>query len=199
MTYAVPRRPRVHPVKRLIGALRLDLSIAVRHLVLNVIAGSALVPRPARWLIYRAWGLDVRTMSVYSGTQITGSSLKVGARTFVNHDCYLDVDHGHIEIGEDCRLAPEVMVLTATHSLDENGHASPQFESHSTVIGNHVWIGARATILPGAVIEDGCVIAAGAVVTGRCAAGGMYGGVPARLIRQLNPTVQAQTELVLAR
>ncbi len=185
-------------MRRLLGGLRLDLSIAVRHLVLNVIAGSAFVPRPARWAIYRAWGLDVRTMSVYSGTQITGSGLSIGARTFVNHDCYLDVDHGRIEIGEDCRLAPEVMVLTATHSLDDNGHASPQFESRVTTIGNHVWIGARATILPGAMIEDGCVVAAGAVVTGRCTAGGLYGGVPARFIRQLNDPAQRHTELALA-
>ena len=81
-----------------------------------------------------------------------------------------------IEIGEDCHLAPQVMVLTATHGLDDDGHASREEEYLTTVIGDHVWIGARAIILPGAVVEDGCVVAAGAVVTGHCAAGGVYGG-----------------------
>ena len=171
-------------MRRLLDALRLDLSIAVRHLVLNVLAGSALVPRPLRWAVYRAARLDVRTMNVFSGTRITGRGLSIGARTFVNHQCYLDVARGHIEIGEDCHLAPQVMVLTATHGLDEDGHASREEEYLTTVIGDHVWIGARAIILPGAVVEDGCVVAAGAVVTGHCAAGGVYGGVPARLIRQ---------------
>jgi carbonic anhydrase/acetyltransferase-like protein (isoleucine patch superfamily) len=37
-------------------------------------------------------------------------------------------------------------------------------------------------ILPGAVIERGCTIAAGAVVRGHCLAGKTYGGVPARLL-----------------
>ncbi len=44
---------------------------------------------------------------------------------------------------------------------------------------DRVWIGARATILPGAVIEDDVIVASGAVVTGRCLSGGVYGGVPA--------------------
>ncbi|GAA3763606.1 hypothetical protein GCM10022240_14970 [Microbacterium kribbense] len=52
-------------------------------------------------------------------------------------------------------------------------------------VGNGVWIGAAALILPGAVIGSGTVIAAGAVVTGRCDENSLYGGVPARKIRDL--------------
>lgn len=48
------------------------------------------------------------------------------------------------------------------------------------------WIGANSTILPGTVIEKGCVIAAGSVVKGRCRQDALYAGVPAKVIRELN-------------
>jgi acetyltransferase-like isoleucine patch superfamily enzyme len=169
---------------RAVRALRLDASIAVRHLLLNAIAGSALVPRPLRHLIYRLCGLDVRTPNVFSGTRITGRDLHVGRGTFVNHECYLDTARGRIEIGRDCHLAPHVMVLTATHDLSGDGEVAREADYRVTRIGDRVWLGARAVVLPGAVIEDGCVVAAGAVVAGRCDAGGVYAGVPARRVRE---------------
>lgn len=169
---------------RLIGVLRLDLSIAWRHLLLGVLAGSALTPRPVRWAIYRAAGLDVRTPNVFSGVRITGRDLHIGAGTFVNHDCYLDVARGRIEIGADCHLAPQVMVLTATHDVAE-GRVDRVADYERTTIGDRVWLGARATVLPGAIIESDCVVAAGAVVTGRLDAGGVYAGVPARRVREV--------------
>jgi acetyltransferase-like isoleucine patch superfamily enzyme len=49
-----------------------------------------------------------------------------------------------------------------------------------------VWIGSRATILPGVRIGRGAVVAAGAVVTKDVAPDTMVGGVPARLVRDLD-------------
>lgn len=170
-------------ISRPLGALRLDLTIAVRHLVLGVLAGSALTPRALRWLIYRWAGLDVRTPNVFAGVRITGTELEIGSRTFVNHDCYLDVARGRIVIGEDCHLAPQVMVLTATHDVAD-GRVDRTATYATTTIGDRVWLGARATVLPGAVIEPDCVVAAGAVVTGRLESGGVYAGVPARRVRE---------------
>ncbi len=53
------------------------------------------------------------------------------------------------------------------------------------VIGNNVWIGAAATILPGVSIGDNAVIAAGAVVSRNVPADTMAAGVPARVLKQL--------------
>ena len=47
-------------------------------------------------------------------------------------------------------------------------------------------IGANSTILPGSIIEKGCVIAAGSVVKGTCKTNRLYAGVPAKEIRQLD-------------
>ncbi|MEI7055300.1 acyltransferase [Nocardioides sp. CCNWLW239] len=174
-------------VKALVRGLRLDLSIAVRHVVLNVVAGSAVVPRPVRQLIYRLAGIRAQTMNVFSGVRITGSDLELGKGTFVNHECYLDVAGGRIVIGENCHLAPQVMVMTATHDIS-SGKASREPTYATTTIGDEVWLGARSTVLPGVTIGEGCVVAAGAVVVGDCEPHGVYAGVPARRIKDLAPT-----------
>lgn len=172
------------PIVRALAALRLDLAIGLRHLLLATLAGAPLTPRPLRWVLYRAAGLDVRTPNVFAGVRITGSDLSIGRGTFVNHDCYLDVARGRVEIGEDCHLAPQVMVLTATHDLGEHG-ASRDARYATTRIGDRVWLGARVTVLPGAEVGPGCVVAAGAVVSGRLEPGGVYAGVPARRVREV--------------
>lgn len=173
-------------VRRVVNAVRLDVSMALRHLVLNVLAGAAVVPRPVRRLIYRAAGIQAGTMNVFSGVRITGSNLVLGADTFVNHECYLDVAQGRIEIGSGCHLAPQVMILTASHDL-VSGAASREAAYATTVIGDRVWLGARVTVLPGVTVADGCVVAAGAVVAADCEPNGLYAGVPARRIRDLAP------------
>ena len=55
----------------------------------------------------------------------------------------------------------------------------------TVTIGNGVWIGARAIILPGVTIGDRALVAAGAVVTRDVPADTLVGGNPARVIREL--------------
>ena len=76
------------------------------------------------------------------------------------------------------------MVLTAAHDF-ESGATSRQESYATTTIEDGVWIGARSVVLPGVRVGEGCVIAAGAVVAADCAPFGMYGGVPARRLRDL--------------
>lgn len=57
-------------------------------------------------------------------------------------------------------------------------------KSKPIIIGNHVWIGMRATILKGVTIGDGAIIAAGAVVTKDVPARCLVAGVPARVIKE---------------
>lgn len=168
--------------RRAVDAILQDLRIAGRHLVYTRIAGSSFTPRPVRYLVYRAMGLDVRTMNVFSGVRITGKDLHIGPDTFVNHDCYFEVGRGRIEIGERCHLGPQVMILTSSHELHEDGSVERLSTNATTSVGDRVWLGARTTLLPGATVESDCVVAAGAVVTGRCESGGIYGGVPAKRI-----------------
>ncbi|QYJ02979.1 acyltransferase [Nocardioides panacisoli] len=190
-------RPTTSLVSRLLAAAGLDLGIAVRHVVLNVVAGSVLLPRPLRRLVYLLAGVDARTSNVFPGVRLTGTALSLGEQTFLNHDCYLDVGKGRIDIGARCHLAPAVMVLTATHDLAAADRRAERYLT--TTIEDDVWLGARATVLPGVTIGRGCVVAAGAVVTEDCAPGGLYAGVPARRVRDLAPAApSAPSEAVLA-
>lgn len=95
--------------------------------------------------------------------------------------------YGHVCIGDNVLMGPEVIILTSGHKYEnadilirEQGRL-PEKPVH---IGNDVWIGARAIILPGVHIEDGAVIGAGAVVTKDVPPYTVVGGVPARIIKQ---------------
>lgn len=98
-------------------------------------------------------------------------------------------------IGNYCSIAPDVLfVVSGEHSLNristypyKNYYINRQYESLSKgdiVIGDDVWIGARATIMSGISIGQGAVIAAGAVVTTNVPPYSIVGGVPAKLIRR---------------
>jgi acetyltransferase-like isoleucine patch superfamily enzyme len=83
-----------------------------------------------------------------------------------------------ISIGEDCAISWDVQFIDSDqHSIDGAGGPAP------IIVGNHVWIGQRATILKGVRIGDGAAVAAGSVVTKDVAAGTVVGGVPAKVIK----------------
>ena len=81
-------------------------------------------------------------------------------------------------------LAPGVQIYTATHPLDATERRSVEFAKPVT-IGDDVWIGGGAIILPGVRIGSRVVIAAGAVVAKDVDDDVMVGGVPARVIKKL--------------
>src|SRR5260370_15931956 len=80
----------------------------------------------------------------------------------MNRDGCLDAG-GPIHIGDNGSVSPEVAILTTHHRLDLPGFP---LESRGVVIEDHVWIGMRATILPGTIIGPGGVVAARAVARG---------------------------------
>ena len=119
-------------------------------------------------------------MLVYSGGLISvapGATLSL-ASGYANYGLRLEC-YQSIRIGFDAAIGPEVMIRDSdNHGVDGKPATAP------VVIGNHVWIGARAVILKGVTIGDGAVIAAGAVVQRDVPAGALVGGVPARVIRE---------------
>jgi maltose O-acetyltransferase len=162
-----------------------DLRWGLRHLWVNTLGGSILVPRLLRYLIYRAAGLDIRTWNIADGCRMRGSAaLTIGSGTYVNRECYLEAS-GPVTIGRDCLLSMQVMIVTSTHALDRDGHVSHTPSHEAVTVGDHCWLGARSTVLPGVAIGDGVVVAAGAVVTEDCEPWGLYAGVPAARVRDL--------------
>lgn len=116
------------------------------------------------------------------------SNLYVASDVYMNRGVYIEaVDR--VEIGTGCSLGMFVLVVTSHHGVGPSGAWEPTPTGRPVTIGDRVWVGARATILPGSRIDPDVVVAAGAVVTGHLRSWGVYAGVPARRIRELRTDV----------
>ncbi|MDE7389155.1 MAG: sugar O-acetyltransferase [Muribaculaceae bacterium] len=111
-----------------------------------------------------------------------GKNLHFGRRVFVNSGCKFQ-DQGGIYMGDDVLVGHNCMIATLNHAEDpeHRGDMIPR----PVRIGNKVWIGANATILPGVTIGDGAIIAAGAVVSKDVAPRTVVGGVPAKVLKTI--------------
>lgn len=107
-----------------------------------------------------------------------GYNIKVGKNFYANHNCVI-LDPAPVTIGDDVLLGPGVLISTANHPKDVTLRKKGWESAHPINIGNNVWIGMGAKILPGVNISDNAIIAAGAVVTKSVNAGQTVAGVPA--------------------
>lgn len=152
------------------------------------LSGSVLIRGDRRSKIMLGKGVALGqgvVLALDTGNQLT-SELSIGPGTAINEFANIRAAGGRIGIGSGCQIAQFVCIIAVNHSFDnvESIHTAPWDTSRSTVeIGDDVWIGAHAVILPGARIGKGAVIAAGAVVTGNIPEFAVAAGVPARFIR----------------
>lgn len=112
------------------------------------------------------------------GDVIIGDNTRIGLHSTVI---------GPVEIGDNVNLAQGIVVTALNHNftdctkrIDEQGVSTAK-----VTIGNDVWIGANATVLPGVTIGNHCVVAAGAVVTKDVPPYSLAGGVPAKILKKL--------------
>jgi maltose O-acetyltransferase len=113
-----------------------------------------------------------------------GSYITVGANTFINYNLTA-LDVAAITIGADCQIGPNVQLLTPTHPVEPTPRRAKLEAALPIVIGDNVWIGGGAIVLPGVVIGDNSVIGAGAVVTRDVPANVVAVGNPVRVIRSI--------------
>lgn len=111
-----------------------------------------------------------------------GKNIQVGKNVFINSGCRFQ-DQGGIKIGNGVLIGHNVVLATLNHALNPQRRAD--MYPAPIVIGDNVWIGANATILPGVKIGHGAVVAAGAVVTHDVLENEVVGGVPARVIKRI--------------
>jgi maltose O-acetyltransferase len=163
------------------SSIKRDLAAAGWSIFSTSVVGSVLVPQIVRTMLYRLVGLDIRTFNVREGQIFENRHIHIGDQTYVSRKCSFEGD-GTIVIGSQCQVGAESTFITSNHERLADGSVSRFPTARGITVGDGVWIGVRTVILPGTVIEDNCIIAAGAVVRGRCLAGEAYGGVPARLL-----------------
>ena len=153
--------------------------------ILNGLQGLDAMPRRFRRIIVRAMGIEIdRTVTLRQRSFFGSSKLHFAHLAYMNVGCFID-GSDHVYVGERTHLAPGVTVLTSTHEIGPPDHRAGAQQTAPVHIGNGCWVGAKATILPGVTVADGCIIASGALVTKDTEQNGVYAGLPAVRIRDL--------------
>jgi acetyltransferase-like isoleucine patch superfamily enzyme len=127
---------------------------------------------------------DFSRLVVSTSFNQLGSHIRIGDRVGIGEFAYLG-GAGGLEIGDDCIIGQYFSCHPENHMHDQlDIPIRLQGVSRKGIhIGNNCWIGSKVTILDGVEIGDGCIIAAGAVVTRSFPSNSVIGGVPAKLLK----------------
>ena len=125
-------------------------------------------------------GSNVRVVGpiYYTAKLHIGDDTFIG-KTFSVHGC------GHVTIGSQCDIAPEVTILTGSHEIGSPTQRAGKGKSYQIVIENGCWIGARTTIIGNTTIGTGSVVGCCSLVRESVAPNSMVAGVPAQIKRTL--------------
>jgi maltose O-acetyltransferase len=108
-----------------------------------------------------------------------GYNIRLGDGVFLNFNCVI-LDVVQVTIGSGTQIGPAVQIYAADHPRDAAARRTGVEFGRPVTIGQNVWIGGGAIILPGVTIGDDAVIGAGAVVTRDVPNGRTALGDPAR-------------------
>lgn len=113
-------------------------------------------------------------------------NLSIGFNTSIHENTYIDAE-GKITIENNVSIAHGTSIISANHTyLDEDKPIKyNKMEEKPITICSDVWIGAKATILPGVIVETRSIVAAGAVVTKCVKSKTIVAGIPASAIREI--------------
>lgn len=111
-------------------------------------------------------------------------NVHVGKDCFFNFNCGF-VDDADIFFGDDCLIGPGCQFVTAEHPVAPEPRRKKMQYNKQIHVGNNVWFGAGAIVLPGVTIGDNSIVAAGAVVTKDVPENVIVAGVPARILREI--------------
>lgn len=110
--------------------------------------------------------------------------INLGSNIYIAFGCCF-LANDTITVGNEVIFGPYCVIASGDHSrIDGSFRHGPVYLSPIT-IGNGCWIGAHVVLTAGSVIGNGSLIAAGAVVTGNIGLNSLAGGVPARIIREI--------------
>jgi maltose O-acetyltransferase len=166
-------------------SIRRAANSLLNDVILNSWIAARFIPRGLRWRLLRGYGLNVARSTISAGGFYGSRRITIREGAFLNHNVFLD-GAAAVTIGIRARIGPGVMVITGSHEIGSPEQRAGDDYQAPVTIGDGVWVGAKAIILPGVFIGSGCVIAAGSVVTKDCEANALYAGVPAAKVRMLD-------------
>ena len=129
--------------------------------------------------------------NVHIGHNVTGNleNIYCGDNVSLGGENLFLSSNAKVHIGDNVMFGPRVTVITGDHRIDVSGKPMiavteklPENDQDVVFEGDN-WIGANVTILKGVTIGEGAVVAAGAVVTRSIDKYSIWGGIPARKLR----------------
>lgn len=152
-----------------------DFGLIVLHLICNTVPSHHV-----RRLVMRLGGARIgRGTSIHMGCRFFSlKNLEIGQDTIIGEGAFLD-GRSALIIGNHTDIASEVLIYNSEHDVHSEDFGAIE---GAVEIGDYVFIGPRAIILPGVKIGRGAVVGAGAVVTHDVPDFAIVGGVPAKVI-----------------
>jgi maltose O-acetyltransferase len=117
------------------------------------------------------------------------ANISSGQRVSLGNNCALAENLlilGDVNIGDDLMLGPQVVMISYNHEYSDSAipmRAQGASRSRPITIGDDVWVGMRAMIMPGVTIGSHSIIAAGSIVTKDVPDWAIVGGNPAKIIK----------------
>jgi len=115
-----------------------------------------------------------------------GYNIKFGRNFYANHNCII-LDENPVKMGNDVFLGTCVQICTVIHPTDPCHRRMGLEQARPVKIGDNVWIGSGAIVLPGVNIGSNTVIGAGSIVTRDIPPDVVALGNPCRVSRLLDP------------
>lgn len=137
--------------------------------------------------LYKFAGVEVgANVRICSSAKIIGNGkLIIGNNTWIGHDTLI-ISTSSIVIGDNVDIAPRVYIGTGTHEIDLTtpGIAGKGINK-DVLIGSGCWIGVGSSILPGTILGDKTIVAAGAIVNKSFESHVIIAGVPGSVLKSL--------------
>lgn len=145
-----------------------------------------------RFILYKLAGVKISGKALIFGPLIIrpigcAKNISIGDHTFLNTNIRFGCPEDPVTIGRNCQIGPGVMFETTEHNLTYIPNVGRSRTNRPITVEDEVWIGAGAIILAGVTIGRGAVVGAGAVVTKDVPPMMVVVGVPAKVIKQIEP------------
>ena len=151
----------------------------------HIFVGTKALACSAKRCLMKAAGNPVGKGTTIVGPITVLGTCEIGENCWINRG-FVVHGNGHVKIGNNCDIAPEVEFLTGGHQIGDVERRAGHGEIYSIRVGNGCWIGARSTLLVNINISDGSIVAACACVNRDVPKNVVVGGVPAKIVRRLD-------------
>jgi maltose O-acetyltransferase len=154
---------------------------------INAIQALPFIPGRIRIAILRLCGIKVgRGVTLFSQIFFGSKKCEIGDNCFISVQCLID-GSDFVKVGNNVHLAMGVRLITSFHEVGPSHQRAGPGAKAPITIGDGCWLGASSLVLPGVEIARGCIIGAGAIITRNTRPNGLYVGVPAKRIKDLDP------------